>query len=274
MDQQILNRVAHLFTPQRALRFRWNKNTDTPLPPEEPAGRTPPEGALVNYYLRAGARRVTLEILDAQGSVVRRYASDDPPEPPVDGRNIPDYWIRPWQPLLATPGLHRFAWDLRLDPPATGRFTYPIAAIYRDTPREPRGPWVLPGAHTVRLTVDGQAYTQPLQVVMDPRVTASPDDLRRQFDLSMRLYDGIRHCAEAAASLGGATQRGEPVQSDEEGGRRLAADLRRLNGQLAQLLGIVQGADAAPTVQAEEAAREVLGGLDVALAKARAASGQ
>ena len=47
-------RRAHLFQPQQAWRFRWNKNTDTPLPPDEPAGQNPPDGAIINYWLPAG----------------------------------------------------------------------------------------------------------------------------------------------------------------------------------------------------------------------------
>ncbi len=89
---------------------------------------------------------------------MRRYSSDDQPEPPVEGRNIPDYWIRPPQKLSADAGLHRFVWDLRHDAPAAASFSYPIAAIHRNTPREPRGPWVPPGTYTVRLTVDDGSW--------------------------------------------------------------------------------------------------------------------
>ena len=80
-----------------------------------------------------------LEIADAAGTVVRRYRSDDKPEPPPEGRNIPDYWIRPAPRLLATPGLHRFVWDVRYAPPAVDQFSYPIAAVARNTPKAPRG---------------------------------------------------------------------------------------------------------------------------------------
>src|SRR5262245_62185176 len=93
---------AHLFQPQQAWRFRWNKNTDTPLPPDEPAGENPPDGAILNYWLKQDARSpITLEILDAGGTVVRKYSSADPVEAPVEGRHIPDYWIRPQQTLSA-----------------------------------------------------------------------------------------------------------------------------------------------------------------------------
>jgi photosystem II stability/assembly factor-like uncharacterized protein len=80
-----LQDAAFLFPPQQAWRFRWNKNTDTPLPPDEPAGQNPPDGAIVHYFLKgAAAGPVTLEIVDGAGTVVRRYRSDDTPEPPVE----------------------------------------------------------------------------------------------------------------------------------------------------------------------------------------------
>src|SRR5205085_12470349 len=76
--------------------------------------------------------------------------------------------------------------------------SYPLAAVYRDTPAEPRGPWARPGAYTVWLTVAGLSCTQPLTVKMDPRVTTPAEGLERQFTLSMQCYDGV-HDARAAA---------------------------------------------------------------------------
>ena len=46
----------------------------------------------------------------------------------------------------------------------------------------------MPGMYTVRLTVNGNAYTQPLQVVMDPRVQMTEAELKQQYDLSARCY--------------------------------------------------------------------------------------
>jgi hypothetical protein len=71
-----------LFQPQTALRVRGNVNTDTPLPPDEPVGENPPEGAIIDYSLGSkSAGPVTLEIKNSQGEVVRRYASTDPVPP-------------------------------------------------------------------------------------------------------------------------------------------------------------------------------------------------
>ena len=193
---------AHVFKPQDAWRFRWNKWTDTPLPPDEPAGQNPPDGAIINYHLKTAARGpVTLEILTTAGQLIRKYSSDDPPEPPVEGRNIPDYWIRPAQTLSADAGLHRFVWDLHYPPPAGASFSYPISAIYMNTPQEPTGTWVMPGTYTVRLTVDGTSLGQLLRVRIDPRVKTPVAGLQQQYTLSMQMYSGAQKAADTMQAL-------------------------------------------------------------------------
>jgi hypothetical protein len=104
-----------LYKPQTALRIRWNMNTDTPIPQEEPGGQNPPDGAIIDYYLQDKAQEVMLEIMDAAGKPIRKYSSNDKPYeiPPL---NIPDYWIRPQQLLSADAGSHRFLWDLHYTP--------------------------------------------------------------------------------------------------------------------------------------------------------------
>lgn len=251
---------THLFAPQEAWRFRWNKNTDTPLPPDEPGGKNPPDGAIIHYYLNGAARGpVTLEILDAQGAIVRRYSSDDPPEPIVEGRNIPDYWIRPNQPLLKTAGLHRFVWDVHHERPAVSSFSYPIAAIYGDTPREPFGSWALPASYTVRLTVDGQAQTQPLVVKMDPRVKASAADLRVQYETSRAIDAAMRRSADALREIRATTPKTAALTELEQ---RIA----RASGPLGQLFGAVEMSDSAPTPVVMAAWKTASATLDAALA--------
>ncbi|HEX9492761.1 MAG TPA: glycoside hydrolase, partial [Thermoanaerobaculia bacterium] len=151
---------AFLFKPAPAWRFRWNKNTDTPLPPDEPGGQNPPDGAIIDYVIPltpalSQGERVILEILDSAGNLVRRYSSADKAEPPKDEGQIPWYWIRPTRVLSAAPGMHRFVWDLHYTPAPGVRPGYPIAAIFHDTPPNATSPWVMPGTYTVKLTVDG-----------------------------------------------------------------------------------------------------------------------
>lgn len=162
---------AYLFAPSGVYRFPRDTNTDTPLPPEEPAGKNPPDGAIVYYYLKAAANGpVTLEIADAAGKLVRRFSSTDSPPPPDANLNVPTYWLKPFEPLPADAGMHRFVWDLHAT--AAGRGGRgggcPISAVYMDTPCS-EGAWMPPGTYTVRLTANGQSYERTLLVKPDPR---------------------------------------------------------------------------------------------------------
>ena len=179
-----------LFKPQTALRVRANLNTDTPLPPDEPAGENPPDGAMVDYVLANNASGpVTIEIKDQKGQLVRKYSSADPPVQ-VDPKRlrIPTYWIRPPQSLSTKAGMHRFLWDMRYTPIAGVKPEFPMSATYRNTAPAATSPWILPGDYTVSLTVDSKTLSQPLTVAMDPRVKTSAADLQEQFDLSWKLY--------------------------------------------------------------------------------------
>ncbi|MEY4051577.1 MAG: glycoside hydrolase [Chitinophagia bacterium] len=178
-----------LFKPQKAIRVRWNMNTDTPLPPEEPAGENPPDGAMIDYYLNTNSNGpVKLEILNAKGELIRTFTSNDTLYK-IPDVNIPLYWIRPQQILAATAGAHRFLWDMRyeaLNVPAA----YPMTAIIHNTPPDATAPWVMPGTYKIRLTVNGQTQEQPMTITMDPRVKTSISEWQRQHDLSMICYEG------------------------------------------------------------------------------------
>src|SRR5205085_10788971 len=173
--------TAFLYPLPTAYRVHWNKNTDTPLPPDEPAGQNPPDGAIIDYYISGvpTPSAATLEILDSAGKLVRRYSSEDKAEPPADTGQIPWYWIRPPRVLSSAPGTHRFVWDLHYTPAPGMRPSYPIAAIAYNTAPSPTSPWAMPGTYTVRLTANGQSVTQPLIVKMDPRVKTPIDGLRQ-----------------------------------------------------------------------------------------------
>jgi photosystem II stability/assembly factor-like uncharacterized protein len=200
----LAERDAILFKPQEAYRVRWNMNTDTPLPPDEPTAPNPPEGAIVNYYLKSAATRpVTLEILGGDGKLVRRYSSTDEafkPDPATI--NIPLYWFRPLTPLSAEAGMHRFTWDMHYQPlDGGGRIggpTLPIAAIGHNTVSSPTTPWVNPGQFTAKLTVNGKSYTQPIVVKQDPRVKTPALAMQQVYTLSKATYYGAVD-AQAAA---------------------------------------------------------------------------
>jgi hypothetical protein len=189
-----------LFKPAPAYRVRRDTNTDTPLPPDEPAGENPPDGAIIDYSLQSASDVVTIEILDSAGKLVRKYASNDKAEltpEQLQQQLIPTYWVRPFRALPNDAGMHRWVWDLRYTAPLATRRSYPIAAVPHDTPRTPEGPLVLPGQYTVRLTANGQSYTAPVVVKMDPRVKTPAAALAQQFKVQMQLADLMNHVAPA-----------------------------------------------------------------------------
>src|SRR5262249_10003966 len=104
---------TRLFRPQAALRVRANVNTDTPLPPDEPAGENPPDGAMIDYFLSKDASGpITIEIKNGKGELIRKYSSADKPvEANLKRLRIPSYWIRPPQLVSTKAGIHRFLWD-------------------------------------------------------------------------------------------------------------------------------------------------------------------
>ena len=183
-------RQGLLFKPQTALRVRANLNTDTPLPPDEPAGENPPDGAMIDYFLSKDANApVTIEVKDRSGQSVRKYSSADAPVHANPKRlKIPNYWIRPLQLVSTKAGIHRFLWDMHYTPVPDVEPEFPISATYRNTAPEATSPWAAPGDYTVTLTVDDKTFSQPLTVAMDPRVKTSAAALQEQFDLSWQLY--------------------------------------------------------------------------------------
>ncbi len=239
--------ATHLFAPALTYRVRRSTNPDTPLPPEEPTGQNPPDGAIVDYSLASTAARVIITIYDSAGREVRKYASDDPVPAPIPNLDKPAYWERPSVRPPASIGMHRFVWDLREPSPHALQQDLPISAVPHDTPRTPQGPLVVPGRYTARLDVDGKTFAQTFTVAMDPRVTISPAALREQHRVAAEL------AALMDSSFAGAAA--AKAARDE----KRAAAFSRTNGEAATLLDIVDGADAQPTAQALEAVRALEG---------------
>jgi hypothetical protein len=276
---EVTTAPATLFAPQLTYRVHRSTNTDTPFPPEVPAGQNPPDGAMIDYVLGAGfSGPVILEIDDSSGKLVRRFSSADQPAP-VDTRelNVPTYWVRPERTLSASPGMHRFVWDLRMPPPDALEHEYPISAIPGDTPRGPQGPAVLPGDYKVTLTANGKMFTQPVHIQMDPRVKTSAADLAQQFMLETQIADAMHQdystlmqirnlraqlkklepegkLRDLAPALKDLESKAATLEGDGSGATFLSTpegnSFTKLNAGFATVLGIVDSADAAPTTQA------------------------
>jgi len=283
MSAQIADAPAHLFAPQLTYRVRRDNYPDTPLPPEEPAGQNPPDGAMIDYWVnRADAQSITLRIMDASGNIVRSYSSDDKPGA-VNQKdfNVPMYWVRPSQALSKARGMHRFVWDLTYPAPDVLSRDYPISAIYHDTPLYPQGATVLPGTYLVLLTAEGETHSKSLEIRMDPRVKTSPEDLRRQFELDRKIADSLHRDFEALQQVRSLRAQMKSLISREKdakfaalskmaagldskaaaiagseggyGARYLSTpegrSLARLNGGFAAVVSALDTADAAPTTQ-------------------------
>ena len=256
---------AFLYSPPPAIRVRWNMFHDTPLPPEEPTGQNPPDGAILDYQLNDAANLVKLEILHPDGNVIRTYSSDDLPEE-VDSTSLPHptYWIRPEQKLGTSQGHHRFVWDLRHEPPKGARRQFSISAVYRNTPSGPHGPFVNPGTYRVRLTVDGNTSERPLKIKMDPRVTISDRDLNAQRDLSLACYDAYHELQDIRDEIDQQSNSSTAIKAFR--GNGAVGDPDTMYGSIYQttgdqetivglqhkflfMLNLIQAADAKPTSQ-------------------------
>ena len=170
---------AILFDPAVAVRVRGNQNRDTPPPADTALGQNPPAGAITDYRLAHDARKVSLEIRDANGKTLRRFATDQP-EPAVKAER---YFAESWTPepehLSTKAGSHRFTWNLHLPRPRAVNYGYSIAAVVEEgTPIVPQGMLVPPGDYTVVLGVDGKESRSSLKVVADPRVALDAGAVR------------------------------------------------------------------------------------------------
>lgn len=280
----------HLFAPRTAIRVRRDENQDTPLPPEVPAGKNPPDGAIIDYYLPSNfSGDVQVEVRDDAGNVVHSYSSAAIPKEEGELPFVAEYWIAHPQPLSKTPGMHRFVWNLRYpDPPAVhvqSPYNYPIAAIVGSTPLPPESPLVLPGKYQVQLKAGSQVLLQPLEVKQDPRVHAARNELESSLDLQLKIssvlgknheaYQQVRQlrtrlkellkrpkddpvavAAKALDEKAGALE-GEAtplLQAPKE------MSLMAVNDSLTNLMALVDGADFAPSEESVAAFRRVCQG--------------
>ena len=291
LSESVASSQAFLFKPAETYRIHRDANTDTPLPPDEPAGENPPNGAILDYFLsKPASGPVTLEILDSQGKLVRKYSSTDQPEltpEQLQKQLIPLYWMRPWKSLPSGAGMHRWVWDLHYPAPLSTRRDYPIAAIPHDTPQAPFGPRAVPGQYTVRLAANGQSYSAPLAVRMDPRVKITQAALQQQFQLESRLAGLMNQVGDALLKARSARDQLEKISLQASGGTAAAIKsfqqkltavltgpdqpansetptLASMNSAVNTLCDIVRRSDAAPTaVQVAESARIERGVMEV-----------
>ncbi|MGA2810794.1 MAG: hypothetical protein ABSG16_05295 [Candidatus Acidiferrum sp.] len=297
LDARVAARDVWLFRPQTAYRVRPGYDQGTPVPRDEPLSANPPSGAILNYYLKdKSASPVRLEIFNASGELVRRFASDDklPATNPGSVAFTSD-WVHNPLPLPNEPGMHRFVWDLR--------YAFPEEAQGPDFFNA--GSQVALGNYSVKLTASGESSTQPLTIKADPRAKATREALQAQSALALKLSSRL---VKVSAVLRRTNELREQIAEREKdaAGRSdiLAAldDLRKKIGAPAEeenflalgfalpdqqpvplakvatalsgLLLVVESADAAPTPDAMTAARAWEAASVQALAQAEKILGQ
>jgi photosystem II stability/assembly factor-like uncharacterized protein len=311
---------AYLFKPEETYRLQVSEQPD--IPPTATIGKNPPSGAAIYYYLKSKpAGQITLEFLDNAGKSIKKFTSKAPeptPQPSpgagvqpagTPGSGAPPQ-VPPEQPqapsgeevvaadtegekrIPAEAGLNRFAWDLRYADAAR----FPGMILWAG---ETRGPLVMPGAYQVRLTVGGKTMTESFEVRKDPRITTTPADFAKQFDLLMKIRDKLSQTHNAITRIREVRQQvdelvkrlkdqpgsGPVIEAAKLLNARLTAIEEelyqtknrssqdplnfpiRLNNKLAALGGVVSSADAAPTDQSYVIYEEQVGLINAQLRK-------
>lgn len=190
----ITNDAAHLFRPRVAWRTRLGSANPRSFAWD---GQNAPDGAVINYYLKtkpADKDTVTLEILDSAGKVVRKYSSEKKNPADEQPAEAGDEFHSP-KTIPVKAGVNRFVWDLRYETPTL------IPGQVWDSADNPKGPLALPGEYQVRLTAEGKTLTEPLTVKLDPRVKNAPEDLSKEFDLSLKIRDEITLADETVNAM-------------------------------------------------------------------------
>jgi photosystem II stability/assembly factor-like uncharacterized protein len=235
ITDQVAQSDAYLFRPAEALRMNPGADYGTPMPRDEALAENPPVGAMIDYYLKSDASSpLTIDILDPKGKLVRSYSSARQVTPvKPETLEFPAFWVHPPQPPSAQAGMHRFLWDLHYTP-APGPPLFPGAAFFGFGGASPAA---LPGNYTVKLTVDGRSYTQPLVVKMDPRIKTPLIDLERQFETGMAISRRQAEINAAQQAVGEVRAQIAKLRPQASGHPALSSALSRLDHEAEAVAG-------------------------------------
>ena len=220
------------------------------------AGENPPDGVIIQYWLRDATKpeAVKLSILDADGSEVRAFSSKPDQKsdlPPTEGEiqqatgaeevseeDAASAVMDPWVPNET--GMNRFVWDYRFEKPV--KLDVKSRSAREEALEGGSGPRAVPGGYQVRLTVGDQTLVQSFAILADPRIPATLDDLKAQFDLKLAIRD---RSSEAHAAINQIRRVRQQVEDWEkraadragvkDSARALKAELRAVEGELINL---------------------------------------
>jgi hypothetical protein len=222
--------ASWLFRPGTAVRVDNDTFPGSPLPPEEPTAENPPNGAVIDYYIKSTADQVRLEIFDSKQTLVRSFVAkhEEVKHPPMA---IAERWFPKSEALEKAVGMHRFVWNL----------TWGSSGSETGEPQDeddffaPHGPRAAPGSYEVRLTVDGKTWTQPLRIVMDPRSAATREELDKQIELGRQIFAETVHSRQALAEIQSVQKQLSDLKLDA-GHAELKAAVAQLQAEMARIL--------------------------------------
>ena len=251
ISKEMTEQNVFLFRPLAAWRMRGNTNHDTPWPPSTPLGKNPPDGAIIDYWLKDNVQGpVKLSVYDMKGNMIRSYSSDDKPEVLPANRYFDKRWLGTDPKISNEAGMHRFVWNLRYPRPKALHYGYSIAAVWTvGTPVEPMGPLVMPGKYKLVLTVDGKDYSRELSVNLDPRVKVSETALKNQLELAQKVNTLLDNTVTLFNEVDKQLKDEQAKLSSEmkEQLTNLKSNTANLCGTLSGFASSVQAADASPT---------------------------
>ena len=241
MNASTAGEEVHLYQPSMAIRYR---GAGFALPATVPVGANPPTGVVLDYYLKSAPKDgITLEILDAKGTVIRKYSSKKASEGASPDEE--EFGIsRPGEKLPAEAGLNRFVWDMRSEAPAT----VPGAVSWGG---RPSGPLVVPGTYQIKLTGAGKSFTARAEIQKDPRVTATQADLEKQNEFAQRIRDRVNAAYEAVNQIRSVRGQLDALK------KRLGAD-----------------ANAKPVVEASDALKKKMDAVEEKIIQPKSKSGE
>jgi hypothetical protein len=282
LNDQIMTSAVHLFKPVDAT-------------------RSLSRGATIDYYLKGDAEKVTIDILDAQGQVIRTVtgsAEEDKKREAerAQGQQPDDEEESFRRPAPARvgykAGMNRFTWDMRY----ASATEFPNLIMWAGSVRGPMAP---PSQYSVRLTAGGDTQTQAFGVKRHPLAAATDADLAEQFTLARQINQRVSDANQAVIRIRALKDQVKDRQSkttdkklaqvataltskltDIEGeiyqyrNRSSQDPLNfpiKLNNKLAALQGIVEGGDAKPTDSAFAVFKELSGRIDQQLTRLEAA---
>ncbi|NUN46871.1 exo-alpha-sialidase [bacterium] len=179
-----------LYKPRDAYRMDGFQYSE----PGVPVGTNPPNGVLINYYLKEPPKEeVRLEFLNAEGNLITAYSSKKDKKGKTIESSKEFYEKKKEKRMDVVPadsGMNRFVWDMR----------YPDAAEVAGAIMwggNIRGPKVVPGTYQVRMHIGSQSWTEKFEILKDPRVDTSPEDLKKQFELISGIHKKLNEVHEA-----------------------------------------------------------------------------